>query len=209
MTDLVEPTVTVVDPVTGRMQGATRRYVKRWSELGGLYRDEEAWRAIAAARGDDLSYEVYDHTPSQAAGDLIHGTSILYPGRVGREFAMTRGHIHARSDRPEIYYCQSGEGLMLMESAAGEVRIAAFHPQAIVYVPPYWIHRSVNTGSTALVTVFCYPADAGQDYDIIARAGGMRETIVEDGAGGWTTEPNPGWRPRSAEEMARYSPAAR
>ena len=116
---------------------------------------------------------------------------------------MTKGHIHARADRPEIYYGQAGHGLMLMESPAGETRVVAVGPQAICYVPPYWIHRSVNVGADDLVMVFSYPADAGQDYDIIARAGGMRSLVVDDGASGWTLIDNPGYRPRSRAEIDR------
>jgi glucose-6-phosphate isomerase len=74
---------------------------------------------------------------------------------------------------------------------------------AVVYVPPYWIHRSVNTGTEPLVTFFCYPADAGQDYDIIARAGGMATLIVADGDG-WREAPNPRYRHRAPAEIDRY-----
>jgi glucose-6-phosphate isomerase, archaeal len=63
-------------------------------------------------------------------------------------------------------------------------------------VPPYWIHRSVNVGTTELVMTFAYPADSGQDYDIIAKAGGMKSRIVDDGHGGWTAIDNRGYRPR-------------
>jgi len=38
--------------------------------------------------------------------------------------------------------------------------------------------------------VFCYAADAGQNYAIIAEAGGMRDVVVVDGDG-WTTHSNP------------------
>jgi glucose-6-phosphate isomerase len=75
-------------------------------------------------------------------------------------------------------------------------------------VPPYWIHRSVNVGGEDLVVTFAYPADSGQDYDIIARAGGMRERIVDDGKGGWSAVANRSWRPRSLEEIARIMATA-
>jgi glucose-6-phosphate isomerase len=48
---------------------------------------------------------------------------------------------------------------------------------------------------------FVYPADSGQDYGIIARSNGMKVRIVADGAG-WKAVPNPGWRPRSVDEIA-------
>lgn len=191
------PSIAMVRTATGEMQGATGRYEKRFSELRGLFVDNAALEETVRTSGDAVAYAVEDFRPSDKSGDLIFGVSTLQPGRIGREFLMTRGHIHARSDRPEIYYCQAGHGVMLMELADGTVEAAEMRPQSIVYVAPHWIHRSVNVGTEPLVTVFCYPADAGQDYDIIARAGGMRVLITADEDGGWRQEPNPRYRPRA------------
>ena len=49
---------------------------------------------------------------------------------------------------------------------------------------------------------FCYPADSGQDYDIIARSGGMKVRVVSDGAGGWAQVANPDYVPRSPHAIA-------
>jgi glucose-6-phosphate isomerase len=190
------PCTTTVRPDTGALRGATGRYEKRFSDLRGLFLDEAALEATLQRSGDAIAYSVEDYKPSANAGDLIFGVSTLQPGRIGDEFLMTRGHIHAQSDRPEIYYCQAGHGVMLMELQDGTIEAAEMRPQSLVYVAPHWIHRSVNVGAEPLVTVFCYPADAGQDYDIIARAGGMRMLIVAD-AGGWAQRPNPRYRPRA------------
>ena len=187
------------------MTGANGRYRKRFADLEGIYQDAGAFARVLAERGQEVSYQVDEFRPNERAGDLIFGTSVLYPGKVGEEYVMTRGHIHARSDRPEIYYGQGGDGVMLMENPAGETRTVPLRPQEVVYVPPYWIHRSVNVGSAPLLTLFCYPADSGQDYDIILRAGGMGTLIVDDRAGGWREAPNPRYRPRSPQEIARWS----
>jgi glucose-6-phosphate isomerase len=191
------PALVSVDPQTGEMTGRTRRYEKRFDELDGLFLDAAAFAAIRAARGAEVAYRVDEFRPSDRAGDVIFGTSTLYPGRVGAEFLMTRGHIHRVSDRPEIYLCQAGHGVMLMELEDGTSRAEEMRPNSVVYVAPHWIHRSVNVGRAPLVTLFCYPADAGQDYDIIARAGGMRDLVVSDGADGWTLMPNPRYRSRA------------
>ena len=127
----------------------------------------------------------------------------LRPGQVGHEYFVTRGHIHAIANRPEIYYGESGHGLMLLESPEGEVRIVEVTPRAVCYVPPFWIHRSVNVGPGDLVMTFAYPADAGQDYDIIARSGGMKLRVVDDGNGGWTAVDNLRYRPRDPAAIAR------
>jgi glucose-6-phosphate isomerase len=134
---------------------------------------------------------------------------VLYPGTVGAEYAMTRGHLHRVPDRTEIYHCLRGHGVLLMQTVPGEVETIELRPGSLVYVAAHWIHRSVNVGTEPLVTLFCYPADAGQDYDVIARSGGMRLLVVDDGAGGWTTVDNPRWLAPPAARSEPASPAAR
>lgn len=200
--ELREPVGCSVLAAQGLLSGATGRYAKAFADLASIYGDERAYRAMLPALRDSVVYEVTEFRPSQASGDLIFGVTRMVPGKVGREFFMTRGHLHARADRPEIYHGQTGRGVMLMESPSGEVRTMPISPQTVCYVPPFWIHRSVNTGDSDLVMFFCYPADSGQDYDVIARSGGMRVRIVDDGAGGWAAVENLGYRPRSPQECA-------
>lgn len=204
---LREPGICTVDVKAGRLVGASNRYVKVMADLAGVYEDEAAYVAEAARRRDTVVYEVTDYKPSLDAGDMIIGVTRMIPGKVGREYFVTRGHIHANPNRPEMYYGESGYGLMLLESPAGDIRIVEMRARTMCYVPPYWIHRSVNVGSEDLVMTFAYPADSGQDYDIIAKAGGMRQRIVDDGRGGWAAVDNPAYRPRDpalvAEIMAR------
>lgn len=177
------------------LTGRTGRYEKRLSELDGLFADRAAFAARLATEADWVVYHVDEFRPSGAAGDLITGISTLTAGRVGGEFHMTRGHIHAQHDRTEIYHCLSGHGLMLMETLDGRTVVTELRPGVVAYVPPVHIHRSVNLGDTDLVTLFCYPADAGQDYGIIARSGGMRHRAVADGEG-WRLEENAAYVPR-------------
>ena len=201
--DYAEPVRCVVEVGAGRLAGGSGRYEKRISDLAGLYADAGAFEALVRQGGDRVVYAVEDLRPSSAPGDMIFGVTRMVPGTVGDEFFMTRGHIHARADRPEIYYGESGTGLMLMESPAGEIRIVEVGPRVVCYVPPFWIHRSVNVGADDLVMTFAYPADSGQDYDIIARSGGMARRIVRGAGGGWASVPNADYRPRSAGEVAR------
>lgn len=200
---LVTPSVHRLTP-SGGLTGRRNRYEKRLSDLDGLYADAAAFAAALAA-GDRVVYAVEDFRASDAPGDLCFGVTHMAPGRIGDEFFMTRGHIHAIGNRPETYRGEAGRGVMLMESPEGAVELREIGPGDTVYVPPWWIHRSVNTGDAALVMSFVYPADAGQDYGIIARSGGMKLRILADatpGGPGWRAEPNPAWRPRSPAELA-------
>lgn len=177
------------------LDGRTGRYEKRIKELDGLFADKESFDAASAADPDRVVYHVDEFQPSKATGDLIVGISTLTPGDIGGEFHMTRGHIHAQHDRTEIYACLSGHGLMLMETVDGETVVTELHPGVVAYVPPAHIHRSVNTGGDDLRTLFCYPADAGQDYDIIARSAGMRHRVMR-ADDGWALEENTDYVPR-------------
>jgi glucose-6-phosphate isomerase len=197
---LVTPSVHHVSAREGTLSGRTNRYEKRLSELAGLYADAKAYQAALRA-GDRVVYAVEDYRPSGASGDICFGVTHMQPGRIGAEYFMTRGHIHAVANRPETYRGEAGRGVMLMESPDGQVVALDLTPSATVYVPPFWIHRSVNVGEGPLVMTFVYPADSGQDYGIIARSNGMRVRVVADG-GGWKTVGNPNWRPRTEAEIA-------
>ena len=206
---LREPVSSVVNVSAGSLGGKTGRYEKRLSDLAGLYEHAAAYADAVARLDDPLVYAVEDFRPGDHAGDLIYGVTRMIPGRIGDEFFLTRGHIHARADRPEIYYGQQGKGLMQLESPAGETRIVEIGPQTICYVPPFWIHRSINISDEDLVMVFAYPSDSGQDYGIIETAMGMRHRVKADGAGGWRLAENPAYRPRDGATvnaiMAQYA----
>lgn len=188
----------------GRLDGASGSYDKYWGGLAGLYYDEAAYEVLLHEAGPHrLAYHVDEIRGDASAGALIIGTSTLLPGLVGEEFAMTRGHLHARSDRAEMYHCVSGRGVMIMDTVDGQSRAVEMGPGDIVYVPGEWVHRSVNTGTAPFVTVFCYAADAGQDYDVIAQAGGMSQMVVRDGSA-WALRPNPrhqGYRRESSPTL--------
>ena len=177
----------------GVMTGATSHYEKRLGDMAGVYRDDDAYRAALAQHGPDfLVYRVEEHRNAEGQGALIIGTSTLQPGRYGDEFAVTRGHLHAQADRAELYYCLSGTGVMLLETLDGRTEALPMGPGEAVHVPGHWVHRSVNVGTEPFVSLFCYGADAGQDYELIRAAGGMKALVVADGPDGWSTRPNPG-----------------
>jgi glucose-6-phosphate isomerase, archaeal len=163
------------------------------SSMRGQYADQRAYDA-QLAQGDVLLYEVYENFRSESSGELLHGISIVHPGKVGDEYFMTKGHFHAVLETAEIYYCLAGEGYMVMETPDGEWSIAELRPGQVLYVPPRWAHRSVNAGAAAdLITFFVYPGHAGHDYGSIEKQG-FRKLIVEQ-AGKPAFIDNPRWLP--------------
>jgi glucose-6-phosphate isomerase len=145
---------------------------------------------------DPLVYEFYDMGRPEEPGEVAFGTSITYPGRVGDEYFMTKGHFHTVLETGEVYYCLRGRGFMLMENPEGDWQARELLPGVAVYIPPRYAHRSVNVSSTEpLVTFFAFRADAGHDYGSIETRG-FRKLIVER-EGRPEIVDNPRWgRPR-------------
>lgn len=197
---LTLPTAHTINAQTGHLEGKTGSYEKKLSDLAGIYADVKAFNAACESKGGEIVYQVEDVRPANAHGNLIFGTTFMRPGDIGGEYYLTRGHIHAIANRPETYYGESGHGIMLLESPEGETRILEIKPKVMVFVPPLWIHRSVNVGDEPLVMGFCYPADAGQDYDVIAQTCGMATRIFKDDHG-WKAVPNESYLPRSPKQI--------
>jgi glucose-6-phosphate isomerase len=174
------------------MAGRNDSYEVFLPRLSGVYLDEAAFQVQLDEVGAEVPvYTVDVHSYNSAPGSLTIGTSTLLAGKVGEEFALTRGHLHARSDRAELYYCLAGRGVMLMDTLDGQTSAVELTPGLAVHVPGHWVHRSVNVGCEPFVTLFCYNGDAGQDYEVIAAAGGMKTLIVDDHRGGWKAVENP------------------
>lgn len=191
MPGIDSPAKLAISP-SGALTGNNGVYTKHLADMAGVYRDGTAYdAAVAAHGGEELVYRVESQSYGPHAGALTIGTSTLLPGRYGDEFAVTRGHLHAISDRAELYYCLAGRGVMLLETLDGESEAIELTPGEAVNVPGEWVHRSVNVGDEPFVTLFTYATDAGQDYQLIADANGMKSLIIADGDGGWAVRANP------------------
>lgn len=149
------------------------------SSMKGQYLDTAAYEAILAEE-DRLLYEVFEIRRPEIAGELLHGLSVVHPGKVGREYFMTKGHFHTVLETAEVYYCLKGRGCMVMETPEGDWAVEELRPGRVLYVPPRWAHRSVNTGADEdLVTFFVYPGHSGHDYGTIEQQG-FRKLVVEE-----------------------------
>ncbi|MGN7384588.1 MULTISPECIES: glucose-6-phosphate isomerase [unclassified Paenibacillus] len=175
----VKPFALDFDLITGLSQ--TKESTKRpLSKMKGMYADDAAFEA-AVQNNDPLVYEFYELDVPETPGNLLFGTSILYPGKVGNEYYMTKGHFHTILETGEVYYCLRGHGAMLMENPEGDWDIQYFTPGQAVYVPPRYAHRSINLGNEPLVTFYAYRADAGHDYGTIETKGYRKLVVEKDG----------------------------
>lgn len=129
-----------------------------------------------------LLYQVMAVEPGDADGDLHYGLGILYPGKVGNEYYLTKGHYHETRGAAEVYIGLRGEGCMLLEDeATGDSRLEPLGAGKVVYVPGHTAHRTMNTGSEPLTYFGVYPANAGHDYGALAERNFHKILVEENG----------------------------
>jgi glucose-6-phosphate isomerase len=109
------------------------------------------------------------------------GVSKLYAGTVGQEFFMTKGHYHAVAQTGEVYLCLKGSGYLVMKTKDGDFFALPMERGKVLYVPPYWAHRSVNTGTEPLISFFVYNAEAGHNYGDIETEGFSKRVFNQNG----------------------------
>lgn len=169
---------------------------RRLADMEGMFLDESAYER-RLEEGDRVLYEVYEIERPQIEGELLHGLSVVHPGVIGEEYFMTKGHFHTEVETAEVYFCLQGEGLMVMETLDGESAVEPLLKDHVLYVPPGWAHRSVNTSMNEdLVTFFAYPGNAGHDYGTIETQGFRKLVLHRHGE--TQIIDNPRWLPPGA-----------
>ena len=166
----------------------TKRYL---SQMRNMFCDTEAAEEMLK-KEDTLIYEFHELGCPERAGDLAFGTTILYPGKVGNEYFMTKGHFHTSLETAEVYWTMSGEGYMVMENPEGDTLEERLTPGQAVYVPRSYAHRTVNTGKEPLVLFYVFQADAGHDYGTIETKGYHKLVVEKDGVP--AVVDNPKWK---------------
>jgi glucose-6-phosphate isomerase len=171
----------------------SRKPLQRYlSKMKGMFSDERAYEA-QLKKEDVLVYEFFDMGVPDSEKEVAYGTSITYPGKIGDEYFMTKGHFHTVLDTAEAYYCLHGHGYMLMENPEGDWEAQELTPGMALYVPGRYAHRSINISSTEpLVTFFAFPGHAGHDYGTIETKGFRKLIIERDGKP--TIIDNPKWK---------------
>jgi glucose-6-phosphate isomerase len=161
--------------------------------MKGQYLNQVAYNNMLS-QDDVLLYQVFELKRHEIEGELLHGISIVHPGKVGDEYFMTKGHYHTVLETAEIYFILKGQGYMVMETPEGDSAVEELARFKVLYVPPRWAHRSVNVKSEEdLVMFFVYPGNAGHDYGTIETQGFKKLVIEKDGKPDIVD--NPRWTP--------------
>ncbi len=174
----MEPIRTLVDAGIGLLNPCDKVIERRLSDMKGMYADVEAYNELLN-KEDKLVYKVYEISIPREEGQLSYCTSVICPGKVGSEYFMTKGHFHLKEATAEIYFCLQGEGYILMQTHDGQISSVEMKPGTIGYIPPYWGHRTINTGNKKFIFLAIYPAEAGHNYKIVEE-GGFAKIMIEE-----------------------------
>lgn len=173
------PEVLYFEPATAAIDGRTptMRYLR---DVQAIFADWSACHALLAQ--NPLLYRVTQVEEHNGEGDIHYGIGILMPGKVGREYFMTKGHLHAWRPAAEVYIGLRGRGMMLLEDErTGECRAVPLEANNTVYVPGHTAHRTVNIGDEPLVYWGVLSSAAGHDYGAIAERNFRLVVVEKDG----------------------------
>lgn len=181
-----------LDLIQYTLRNATRRRQATLSSLTAFFYDSVALEKSVMDTGDATVYEVEVVEPEEQNPHLLaYGVTRVYPGQVGDEYYMTKGHFHVERSCAEVYLALEGQGGLLQMTREGKSHFKQMRPGDVVYVPGDAAHRLVNTGSRTFVTWAVYPIVAGHDYAFIEERG--FSSLVIAGTSGPCVIPNPRW----------------
>jgi len=170
-----------IDPKTGIPCRYKDKQVRRLSDLRGFFSNNDFVEGLLVRGKNPIIYEVYEIPQIPSEGLFSLACTVLHPGKVGREYYFTKGHFHAKEPTSEVYVGLKGNGIILLQTRDGRVAPLPLKAGGVVYIPPRWAHRSINTGKEKMVFLAIYPSDAGHDYESIKRSGFAR-LLVERGS---------------------------
>jgi|YNPBryunderm2012_1023409.scaffolds.fasta_scaffold01293_6 glucose-6-phosphate isomerase len=167
-------------PESGMIEPCPQVTPRHLSDLRMMFQDHQAVEKILEVE-DRLIYEIRYYPFVTSHSDMALAVTKIFPGIIGHEYHMTKGHKHERPDQAEVYYCVKGEGYLLLDTLEGDFRAIQWNAGVVTHIPPMWAHRVVNTGNDVLVFMGIFHLSAGHDYDIVASKGFTYRVISVDG----------------------------
>lgn len=146
-------------------------------QLEGVFADTLAFQQCDPER---CVYDVEMFDSPAADGALYVGVTHLYPGRLGNEYFMTRGHFHQRREQGEVYFGLRGSGVLLLQNEQGDARLEKVTPGSVHIIPGFTAHRLINTGAETLSALAVWPCSAGHDYTALSGGFALRITTESE-----------------------------
>jgi glucose-6-phosphate isomerase len=133
------------------------KLVRTVKDLAGIFLDQTAFEKEVP---DKVAYEVSSYFPVEDGreGGLFFGITYLHPGKIGKEYFMTKGHLHTIGNRAEYYWCMEGKGMLLLMDKDRNTWAEEMYPGSLHYINGFTAHRVANTGNSVLSFGACWPS---------------------------------------------------
>jgi glucose-6-phosphate isomerase, archaeal len=187
----MEPFLMNLDFQSGDMKPNDRMNIRKLSNMKGMFLDAGSEHRILES-GDPIVYSFSEKVLPEEPGHLQIAMTSINPGKVGKEYYMTKGHYHKLAHTSEVYLGLEGKGCLLMQTAEGNFSSIDIRPGVLAYIPPYWGHRMANTGDKPFIFFAVYPGDAGHNYGDIEKTGFAKILVEQDGK--TVLMDNPKWK---------------
>ena len=129
---------------------------RKLKDLEGYFKDKEEFEKGSKS---DVIYETFTKSFSPINLTL----TVIKPGKLGKEFYMTKGHVHGKKT-PEFYILLEGKGALLIQK--GKPKTINLKKGEIALIPEGFGHRLINTGKKELKVLTIYHEDSRPNYKI-------------------------------------------
>jgi glucose-6-phosphate isomerase, archaeal len=172
------PWAATLDLKSGALWPASHVVTCRLSDMAGRYANRAAEQQLLAS-ADPLIYRADEIVAPETRGELHTSVTVVFPGKVGDEYFMSKGHYQVDSAAVKVYLAIAGTGYLLMQNGQGDTMDVPMSPGTIAYCAAGWAQRTVNVGDEPFAYFKYWPADGGHDYDRVVAEGGFLKRVVE------------------------------
>lgn len=153
-----------MDAVHYIKKGFDNKVVRRLKDLALLFSDQKSVQKLL--KENPLIYVVYEKVEE----DVSYSLTVIEPGRIGKEFYMTKGHLH-EIPSPELIHLVEGEGVLVLQDKKGDAQKIELKKGIVYVIPSDYAHRTVNIGKKKLSFICIYQTKAGHDYSVVEKEG--------------------------------------
>lgn len=133
---------------------------RRFKDVAKWYSDKKAVEKELKKNKNNVIYETF--TEEDSPMDLT--LTVIHPGTIGKEYYMTKGHIHG-ANNPEFYILLEGNGKLLIQSRS-EVKVITLKKGKITLIPKGYAHRLINPGRKKLKVLTIYSENSRPNYNV-------------------------------------------
>ena len=134
---------------------------RRFKDVAKWYSNKKAVDKELKKNRNKVIYETF--TEKDSPMDLT--LTVIHPGVVGKEYHMTKGHVHG-ANNPEFYILLEGNGKLLIQKTREKPKTIILKKGKIALIPKGYAHRLINPGRKKLKVLTIYSENSRPNYNV-------------------------------------------